>query len=130
MFLLINLIEYYNIGKSMNAGQIEELGIILCENYNNWTIDDFALCFKKAKVGEYGKVYDRLDGGVINDWCQKYDSEKSNNITDWHLDRKQQLTIGDNSRSSESGIVAKTLAKRQIKDAVTKYNISKHKPNK
>ena len=41
MFLLINVTEYYNIGKTMNATQIEELAVILCENFRNWTLSDF-----------------------------------------------------------------------------------------
>ena len=123
MFLLINVTEYYNIGKTMNATQIEELAVILCENFRNWTLSDFALCFKNAKVGTYGKIYDRIDGGVITEWCNKYDSDKTHNITAWHHERKNELTIGSSARTSSDS----DNFKSKVRGAVHQYNLDNFK---
>lgn len=71
-----NLIKFFNIGKSMGATQIAETITLILENYPRLKPDDIELCFKKAKSGQYGQLYDRLDGQVILGWIFAYTQSK------------------------------------------------------
>lgn len=74
--MILEVASYFNIGKNINEDQAAETASLLIEKYPVETLEDFAICFKKAKTGEYGKVYDRLDGQIIFEWFASYLDEK------------------------------------------------------
>lgn len=74
--MLNDLIDFFNIGKTMGAVQVAQTADMVIEEYYYFKPDDFKLCFTRAKKGVYGKVYDRIDGQVIFDWLNIYKSER------------------------------------------------------
>lgn len=74
--LIIDLDESFNIGKGLSVPQIEHLSISIVQRMGSLTLDDIALCFYRAKCGDYGQVYDRLDLNVINTWLNRYLNER------------------------------------------------------
>jgi hypothetical protein len=89
-----SLIKFFNVGKNMNATQIADTIMLILENYPRLRPEDIELCFKKAKSGQYGQLYDRLDGQVILGWIYKYNESKEtfvehNNFT-LHLTAKKE----------------------------------------
>lgn len=74
--LIIQLSEFYNVGKEINGDQIVQLSILISESMPSLTLEDVALCFRAAQTGVYGQIYDRLDGGVIMGWLRKYEKER------------------------------------------------------
>lgn len=52
--------------------QLIELVDLIMTNYPDIKLSDVKLIFKKAKLGEYGETYNRLDGPTILRWFKKY----------------------------------------------------------
>lgn len=81
MVKLINdLLDFFNIGKTMDQGQVTSTVNLLLDDYSQLKPDDFMLCFNRAKKGTYGKVYDRIDGQIIFEWVEKYIQERDSEI--------------------------------------------------
>ena len=77
VLILSDLIDFFNVGNSMNANQITTTVEIILDNYSFLKIDDFKLCFDMAKRGVYGQVY-RMDGNIILSWIENYVSDRIN----------------------------------------------------
>jgi hypothetical protein len=69
---IVNISEFVNIGKNMNENQIYETAQMILDSYPYFTLADINLIFKKAKKGDFGQIYDRLDGQIIFSWFTKY----------------------------------------------------------
>ena len=80
--------ESINISQSMNAVQVYETGSLWLERYPTETLKDLILCLKRAKQGDYGKIYNRFDGEVFNDFWSKYLIQKAEYRENRHLDQK------------------------------------------
>lgn len=61
-----------NLGKNMNPEQMNETAYMIMDEYPFLTLADINLVFKRAKMGEYGNLYDRLDGSIIMGWFKTY----------------------------------------------------------
>jgi hypothetical protein len=68
---------------------IETAGEII-ESFPYDSPKDLMLCLKKAKKGEYGEIYNRVDQAVIFGFWSKYQEEKSVFLENKHLDWKAQ----------------------------------------
>jgi len=73
---IVNICEFVNIGKNMSPSQIYETATMIMDIYPYYKISDINLVFRKAKVGEFGQVYDRLDGQVILSWFARYHKDR------------------------------------------------------
>ena len=78
--LLIDVLEWYNVKNSMTDAQIIDASTMLYFEFKRFNLYDIGLCFKRGKTGKYGKVYDRVDGGVLFEWLHKYDIDRTGNI--------------------------------------------------
>lgn len=76
-YAIVDLVEFFNVGKSMSEAQVVQTVNLILETYILYKPEDFALCFKKAKMGAFGKVYDRIDGAVILEWLAAYDQGRT-----------------------------------------------------
>lgn len=70
--ILIDLIEYFNVGKTMGEQQVVQTVKLIIDEYHYLKPEDFRLCFDNAKKGKYGKVFDRIDGAVIFEWLNQH----------------------------------------------------------
>ena len=71
---LIDLFEFFAVGKSVGEVQVKETAEIIVDTFPDIKISDLAYCFKLAKAGQLtdGKIYDRLDGQVVCLWITDY----------------------------------------------------------
>lgn len=74
-FELIKLAESINVSGNLTEGQIYDIARTLVGEYPNETIADFKICFQRATLGNYGKVW-KLDGTEVGQWMKKYLDEK------------------------------------------------------
>jgi len=63
---------FFNVGGSINDTQVKQTAVLIIDTYHFLNITDFILCFKMAKTGKFGKLYDRLDGTIILSWLNEY----------------------------------------------------------
>lgn len=73
---LNSFLNFYSTNGTMDAMQMADTTNLIIEAYPHYTIYDFKLFFKRAKLGDYGEVYGRMDGSVILSWLRKYDMQR------------------------------------------------------
>jgi len=88
--VLVDLVNFFNVGKSMNHEQIIVTAGMIVDDYCMLKPDDLKLCFDNAKKGKYGKVYDRIDGQIIFEWLELYLEERAQAIETLRRNESQQ----------------------------------------
>ena len=78
--LFEDFLNFVNLGKTMNANQVAQTVELILDQYAHLNLLDFKLFFKKLKLGDYGKFYDRVDGSVILDNLMHYSEDKLSQI--------------------------------------------------
>lgn len=71
-----SFISFYSTNGTMDAYQVADTINLIIDEYPYYTMYDFKLFFKRAKLGYYGEVYGRIDGSVILSWLRKYDIQR------------------------------------------------------
>lgn len=79
-YMLNDVAMFLNIGKNINKDQLRQTGTMLIEQAKGLTLEDIALMLHKAKQGEYGQVYDRLDGMIVLGWLKEYKKARQERI--------------------------------------------------
>lgn len=79
--LIVNdVLKFFNLGKQMNDTQVAQTVDLIIDSFPLYKLDDISLCFREAKKGTYGPMYDRIDGQVIMNWLYLYDNNKIEEI--------------------------------------------------
>lgn len=78
--LIIDTVDFLNLGKTMNNNQVMQTVNLILEDYWHYKADHFVMCFNKAKKGYFGKNYDRIDGQIIFGWLEQFDLEFSSDV--------------------------------------------------
>ena len=78
ILLISDAISFFNLpeGKNMNSDQVVFTAHSVIEDYPNFSLEDFALCFKNGKTGKYGKNYSAFDGQILFSWLRAYDLDR------------------------------------------------------
>ena len=93
--LILDLHAFFSVKNGMNKDMIEDTVELILSEYSNLTVYDLALCFREVKVGRYGKIYDRIDGGLIMEWLRKYYGGFIDAVEEAHQRRKNQYSFGE-----------------------------------
>ncbi len=122
--IVTELIESFNVGKTMNDMQVGFLVNGIQADYYFLKIDELKFCFEEAKKGRYGTMYDRIDAAVVFGWIEQYMEERS-----W-------ICITENSNKSSSykseptpaAIVDILKAQVKISEQTKRVEIPKREP--
>ena len=76
--MLADIEQFFNVKNGMTEIQIKMLVDMILKNFFFLKISDLRLFAEKFKMGLYGKVYDRIDGGVIMQALNQYTDERMN----------------------------------------------------
>lgn len=76
--------------EKMDAADIFELANTLMDHTHD-RIEDFILCLKMAKRGDFGKIYNRVDGMVILDFWKQYMDLKAVTMESQYKENKSQM---------------------------------------
>lgn len=71
-----DLNDFLNISRKMNPFQIKQTAIMILSEFYYFKLTDINLVFSKAKRGEFGKLYESLDGMKIFSWFEQYNQER------------------------------------------------------
>lgn len=110
--LIIDLQKFFDTKRSMDEEQIVEIAEMIVGEYRNLYVLDLAFCFKQGKLGKYGKVYDRLDGGIILDWVREWDKKRVEMIIDRRESEHRQHKSWGGGGSRSSSETLKNYLKR------------------
>lgn len=69
-----------NLTNGLSEDQQEIIAITIQTQYAYLGAEDIALCFKNGTQGKYGKVFNRLDVGVVCIWINEYVASKKQKI--------------------------------------------------
>lgn len=75
--ILADLVLFFNVGKSMTELQVRQTTDLIILEKPHLSLPDLQVCFRRAKSGVYGKLFDRIDGSVIFDFINQYEAEKT-----------------------------------------------------
>jgi len=73
---LVNLNEFLNVARPMNDNQVQETAYMILSRYSYLKISDITLIFSKIKAGDYGPLYEGIDGTKIISIFEKYGIER------------------------------------------------------
>ena len=106
---LINVFEFYSVGKSPGEDQIKETAFLIMQNYPDLSIPDLQMCFTWAKLGKLpsSQLFDRIDGAIILKWIFEFQAEKKE-----YLVRKNRQSIPDPPKKLNND------EKKQIEDII------------
>jgi len=98
----------------MNAQQLTLTAELIMEEYYYLRIEELRMCFRMAMKGEFGPVYNRIDGQVFFEWIVKY-MPKRQFITD-RMKQEQQ------NNNNIYDVFAHPQMNEAMKDVVTKLD--------
>lgn len=73
---IVALRDFVNLRGAMTDDQTILTAELVLSEFPNVTLADVALIFRRAKLGQYGEFYGRLDGQMILSWFGKYFEER------------------------------------------------------
>lgn len=68
--------QYFNLQQPMSPQQLMLTAELIMEEYYYLRVEEFKMCFRMAMKGEYGPVYNRIDGQVFFEWIRKFFSKR------------------------------------------------------
>lgn len=90
-----SFVGFYSTNGTMDAWQIADTINLIIDAYPHYTIYDFKLFFKLAKLGYYGEVYGRMDGSVILSWLRKYDLQRDTAAVNESINEAAKYKVGE-----------------------------------
>lgn len=76
MVMLSDVNEYSGVQHKMEPEQIEDLAMVLLDEYGYLRVAEFMLFFRRFKAGNYGRFYGAVDPGVITLGLRDFLSER------------------------------------------------------
>lgn len=70
--LLIDTQKFFNVKNGLSEDMLYMVAELILSEYKHFNMYDIGLCLKMGKIGKFGKLYERLDGGTIMDWFSQY----------------------------------------------------------
>lgn len=107
---IIRIVEYFLTitGKELESFQIQVLAGDLYEKFSTDTIEDIVLMLKKARQGDFGKLY-RFDTFEMMNWANAYLEEKAKEREKIHYEQK---TKENGARQESEGKYFHQLSKK------------------
>lgn len=75
-----NLNDFINAARKMTPDQMGEIAIMIYQYYPYLNIADLNLVFTRIKHGEFGKLYESIDGVKILEYFRTYANSRANKI--------------------------------------------------
>jgi hypothetical protein len=70
--MILEIVKFHKTTELMTPAQIFETAFMVMDTFKGLTLEDVALCFYQAKRGQFGEIYNRIDGAVILNWLHGY----------------------------------------------------------
>lgn len=102
---------FFNVGKAMTDMQTYDTAMLIVETYPMLNVADINFVFKQAKLGRFGKLYDRLDGAIILDWFEQYLDRRCNAAAERSISEAHKHKFSADDRDRASKVVDRMLGK-------------------
>lgn len=91
ILILNDLRLFFQVDSMISTDGLYMLVDLILSEYRGLTLEEIAICMAKAKKGEYGQLFNRLDGGIIMGWLKKYNDDR--------LERQKERNYAEHSFS-------------------------------
>ena len=118
--LILTVNDFFNLAQPMKPSQIKQTAELIMERYYYLKLEEFQLCFKNAMAGDYGTIYNRLDGSVIFEWLKKFDAERDRAV---EIKRNE-----EHARNNMYEIFASPAMQKVLESVVNKMESQKQTP--
>ena len=116
---ITKVIEFLNLGKSMNIEQVKVTTEYILEDFSNLNLSDFKLFFSKLRKGDYGKLFDRIDGQIIYQALKEYKFDR--------IESAEEMSIREAAKYKQEEKDTNLLTSQEYIDAI-KAILSENKP--
>lgn len=121
--------QYFNLQQPMNAQQLLLTAELIIEKYYYLRIEELRVCFRMAMKGEFGPVYNRIDGQVFFEWILKYMPIRGNVTTRMLQEQQSNNNIYEMFQHPQVMEAMQQAAdKLSMREQVTE-NVNRPKPN-
>jgi hypothetical protein len=76
--MVVDFLNFVNLVRSMNESQIKQTAELICEDFTALKMPEVAFVFKLAKKGNFGAIYEGIDGMKIYGFFKKYFDDRLN----------------------------------------------------
>ena len=115
--------QYFNLQQPMNAQQLALTAELILEDYYYLRVDELQVCFRMAMKGEFGPLYNRIDGQVFFEWIKKFMAKRQA--------ISERINIDKQSNNNIYEIFGNPQMNEAMKDVVTKLDAKMlHEPVK
>lgn len=113
---ITDLCNWFNVGKNMNADQIKQLSKMVYKRCYWMTIQEFKVFFDMAKSNKFGKLYDRIDGAIIIEWLDQFESLRDSEFERIRDEEYRMIKIEDKPEEYSNGYIEllKSIIKPKI----------------
>jgi hypothetical protein len=98
--------QYFNLQQPMNAQQLALTAELILEDYYYLRVDELQVCFRMAMKGEFGPLYNRIDGQVFFEWIRKF------------MTKRQAVSERINTNQQSSNNIYEMFQHPQVVDAI------------
>lgn len=118
---IINIREFINVGKKMTDEQTQETAMMIVDEYYNLNLADINFIFKNAKLGKYGKYYDRLDGQIILSWFDEHFNNRCKTAADASILEAENFKDDPFQRTSYAGKIDSIFNQIRVNNEKEKF---------
>lgn len=115
--LLVDFIEFINVGKTFNASQVTQTVQMMQEYFPHFNLADLKLFFDKMKLGHFGSFYDRMDGQLILEKMDVYNQDRMNEFEQIRLQQDREVVkknpIGEGYHPSVIDAIKKAVGDKK-----------------
>ena len=108
----------FNITRNIEPGQIIELVDVILHDYYYLKLSEVFFVLKQAKLGKYGKTYERIDEPTILGWFNTYIEERESIAVENYLQKHDQYTHTEKGRQYDGFFEKALIAKNKEQDKV------------
>lgn len=104
---LIDLLDFLNPSRTMTMPQVEQTADLIISDYSYLKIADLLYVFKQAKKGEFGQLYEGIDGQKVLQWFtqvwgERLDAAEFQSQNEANQQKQALIEmVGDNRTSSK-----------------------------
>jgi hypothetical protein len=108
----------FNITRNIEPGQIVELVDVVMHDFYYLKLSEIFYVLKQAKMGKFGKTYERLDEPTILGWFNTYAEERTVIAVEQTLSKHDQYTHTEKGRQYDGFFEKALIARNKEQDRV------------
>jgi hypothetical protein len=108
----------FNITRNIEPGQIVELVDVVMHDFYYLKLSEIFYVLKQAKMGKFGKTYERLDEPTILGWFNTYAEERTVIAVEQTLNKHDKYTHTEKGRQYDGFFEKALIARNKEQDRV------------